>query len=431
MRPLVRLIAALTIALVAVAGCGGGDEGDAADGAVSDAGGQADQGDRDVAADSGATAVGGSVDGPVVTGLNPGIVDPEAGEMRPLELPSGFPDTSTAPVGTDDTVYVLGIDFAEDSSERFFTVWAVERATGAFTAFREFPGSETMVVDQLVAVDGHLWIATRDTADDTRALLAHDLDGTEVGRVPSGLSGTGVGDGDLLYFFTDGGVSSVDVAGNVSVVLDGQRTVGDAVPDLVLDDHVVLETPGAISPDVVDSMLGTRLRPSDPSAFDVVDGVVWYVVSRSISSEEGQGHLFEAVVRHDPASGAVELFSLGDLGGRWITDPESPFDLAPFSQPQLAWFDGALYLADRRDDGMLLRLDPDTGEIAVHHDPTDPMFDRHEITLLRTDPTRLWVTVNGYTVVQENEDGSRSSSIDRVHEAIDPATGEVLVSAVG
>lgn len=447
-----RILTAVLLALALVAAaCGGGDDDAEPEGVDDDAQPEgvdgADGGaDGGVAAgdDDGSTqgqgagdgaASGGAVDGAViiVSGLGSYGVSADATEGTPIE----FADVDGVSVGTDpvtdgEGAYVVTFRTLEGESfaaEAF--VGRVDLATGETSTVarigvdRESDDAEELIeYGPMVAIDGEVWVYSQVFGESTGELLRLSPDSPDgpVASVTLSHPQALHTDGEMIYVWTESGLTVIDPAtGSASVLVPTGVVIAQAAPDVDLGSLVISRSGVAPAPEDLDFV--ARSLAADGGSINgttLGDGVFWVSIDGVLSTSAGDTVLAEALVGFDVSDGAVTAVipTIGD--GDYFFE-ENTVDVG---DPEIAAFDGAVWIVDRQDNGALLRVDPASGDVAVTYEPCAAPLECEDASFILTDPDALWLDVTRYEVTGE---GSRSGQI--WVERIDTGTGAVAAAA--
>jgi hypothetical protein len=435
------LIALFAFAAALVLGaCGGGDDaGESAPAPTPD-----DAGDAEVAPVDGTDAVsaGGAVDGPLLSVLSFGqgfvTLDPGTGDVRRIELDGvGYTDREQLALVAGDTAWVLGYTpVADQSFTNEVTLARVDLLSGTGGVLvqlgqdRADDDDPDAVAWSVVGVVGDtVWVTERPFADTGFDLVGHDTaTGTETARhrfdgdaVPLHL----VVVGDAMLAQAGGDIVGIDLAtGAVEVVLSffDSAALGDLIAPEDLGAFVVTADGAPPEPDDVESIL--LLGEPTPNAGWVTDGTsLWWVFDGFRTLDRGVGAVYGGVVRFDPATAEFTgAWPLGERYGTFVDEATT----STMAQAELLVRDGLLWLADVRDDGELLRLDPATGEMFGTAPPRGDI-DYTRLQMIDTDPDAVWVRVTRFVITSTGDEGTSASGTSTI-ERIDPPSGATVVT---
>jgi hypothetical protein len=439
MRPSKHRIPIGALALVAMlllGACSGDDEGDSAPAPAA-----ADAGEPDTTSGEGSGA-DGRVDGPLLSVLSFGqgfaTLDPATGDVRRIELDGvGYTDREQPAFVAGDTAWVLGytpVDGQSFTNDVMLARVDLAAGTGAVLvqlgqdrADDDDPDAFTW---SIVGVVGDtVWVTERLFADTGFDLVGHDTaTGAETVRhrfdgeaVPAHL----VVVGDTMLAQAGGDIVRIDLAtGTVEVVVSFPDSV--ALADLIasenLESFVVTADGASPEPDDVETIL--LLGEPTPTAGWVTDGSsLWWVFDGFRTLDRGVGAIYGGVVRFDPATAAFTgAWPLGERYGNFVDDATT----STMAEAELLVRDGVLWLADVRDDGELLRLDPATGEIFGVAPPGGDI-DYTRLEMIDTDSDAVWVRVTRFVITSADEEGTSASGASTI-ERIDPASGATVLT---
>jgi hypothetical protein len=436
------LVGALAVAaaLVVVGACAGGDDGESRPAAPPDAAAGAD-----TAPGEGSDAVDavGSIEGPLLSVLSFGqgfaTLDPGTGDVRRIELDGvGYTDREQAAFVAGDTAWVLGYTPVVDQSfTNEVTLVRVDLATGTGDVLvqlgqdRADDDDPDALTWSVVGVVGDtVWMTERRFADTGFALVGHDtatgtetvrhrFDGEAVPRHP-------VVVGDEMLAQAGGDIVGIDLAtGAVEVVVSffDSVSLGDLISADDLASYVVTADGAPPEPGDVDAIL--RLGEPTPNAGWVTDGTsLWWVFDGFRTLDRGVGAVYGGVVRFDPATAAFTgTWPLGERYGTFVDETTS----STMVQAELAVRDGIVWLADVRDDGVLLRLDPANGEVIGTAPRRDDDIDYTRMEMIDTDPDAIWLRVTRFVITSTDDEGTSASGTSTI-ERIDPDTGAAVIT---
>lgn len=427
-------------AVIVIGACGGGDEGESVPVATPDA-----AGDAEAAPAGGADAVSavGAVDGPLISVLSfeQGFVtiDPGTGDARPIELDGvGFTDREQPALVDGDTAWVLGYTPVADQSFTNDVVLAevdLSAGTGGVLVQlgrdRADDDDPDSVAWSVVGVVGDtVWSTERVFADTGFDLIGHDTaTGAETARhrfdgdaVPRHL----VVVGDAMLAQAGGDIVRIDLAtGAVETVVSFFDSValGDLIAPEDLASYVVTADGALPETGDIDAIL--RLGEPTPNAGWASDGTsLWWVFDGFRTLDRDVGAIYGGVVRFDPAAAAFTgTWPLGERYGTFVDETTT----STMVQAELVVRDGIVWLADVRDDGVLLRLDPANGEVIGTAPRSDDGLDYTRMEMIDTDPDAVWVRVTRFVITSADEDGTSASGTSTI-ERIDPETGAAVVA---
>ncbi|MFN3219134.1 MAG: hypothetical protein ACE367_21785 [Acidimicrobiales bacterium] len=435
------LAGALTIAAVLVLGaCGGDDPGESAPAATPD-----DAGDAEVAPVEGTDAVSavGAVDGPLISVLSfeQGFVtlDPGTGDARPIDLDGvGFTDREQPALVAGDTAWVLGYTpVADQSFTNEVALAAVDLSAGTGGVVVQLgrdrvddDNPDSVAWSVVGVVDDTVWVTERVFADTGFDLVGHDT-ATGAERARHRFDGDAVPRhlvvvGDAMLAQVGGDIVRVDLGtGAVEVVVSFFDSValGDLIAPEELTAYVVTADGAPPEPGDVDAIL--RLGEPTPNAGWVTDGTsLWWVFDGFRTLDRGVVAVYGGVVRFDPATAAFTgAWPLGERYATFIDETTS----TTMAQAELLVRDGVVWLADVRDDGVVLRLDPATGEVIGTAPGRDDDIDYIRLEMIETDPDAVWVRVTRFVITSTDEEGTSASGTSTI-ERIDPETGAAVVT---
>ncbi len=274
------------------------------------------------------------------------------------------------------------------------------------------------------------WIIERLVGDPSFALVGHDtITGAETARLrfegddaPRNLLVVG----DTLLAQANGDIVRIDpTTGAVEVVVSffDALSLGDLIDPDELGSYAVTEDGAPLEPGDIESIL----RVGEPTANTgwVTDGTsVFWVFDGLRTLERGTGAIYGGVVRFDPATASFTgVWPLGERYGAYLDDAT----VTSMSQAQLLVRDGVVWLADVRDDGELVRLDPTTGEVTATRPARSDGIDYTRIEMVPTDPDAVWTRVTRFVITGTDDDGTSATGTSTL-ERIDPATGTAAVT---
>lgn len=444
MRPSKRRILAGAVAVVAmlvVGACGGDDdEGESTPTSTPEA---AASTDAAPAEGSDAVSAVGAVDGPLISVLSFGqgfvTLDPDTGDVRPIELDGvGFTDREQPALVTGDTAWVLGYTPVADQSFTNDVVLAqVDLTTGTGGAVAQLGRDRAddddpdSVAWSVVGVVGDtVWVTERIFADTGFDLVGHDT-GTGAETVRHRFDGDAVprhlvAVGDEILAQAGGDIVRIGLAdGSVETVVSFFDSValGDLITPEDLASYVVTADGAPPEPGDVDAIL--RLGEPTPAAGWVSDGTsLWWVFDGFRTLDRSVGAVYGGVVRFDPATAAFTgAWPLGERYGTFIDETTT----TTMAQAELVVRDGIVWLADVRDDGVLLRLDPTNGEVIGTAPQRDDAIDYTRLEMIDTDPDAVWVRVTRFVITSADDEGTSASGTSTI-ERIDPETGAAVVT---
>jgi hypothetical protein len=446
-----RVLTAMLVAFALLAAaCGGGDDvgpvgaDEASDGSSeggSDGGVSAGDDGGSTGGDDGGSTGGdgavsaGALEGPViiVSGLGAYGVSPDAAEGTLLE----FADVDGVSVGTEPVTDGEGtyvVTFRTLAGESFAAeafVGRVDIATGETSTVarigvdRESDEAEELTeYGPMVAVDGDVWVYARVFGEPTGELVRLSADSVDgpVASVTLSRPRTLHTDGDMIYVWTDSGLTMIDPAtGSASVVVPTGVVIAEAVPDIDLGSLVISRS--GVAPAAEDLDFVARSLAVDGGSVNgttLGDGVFWTSIDGVLSTSAGDTVLAEALVGFDVTDGTVTAVipTIGD--GDYFFDENS----VDVGDSEIAAFDGAVWVVDRQNNGALLRVDPASGEVVVTYEPCAAPLECEDTSFILTDPDALWLDVIRYEVT-----GERSRSGEIWVERIDTGTGAVVAAA--
>ena len=232
--------------------------------------------------------------------------------------------------------------------------------------------------------------------------------------------------GDAVVGQAGGDIVRIDLAtGAVDVVVSffDAVSLGDIISPEELPAFVVTADGAPPDPGDVESIL--RVGEPSPQPGWVSDGTsLWWVFDGFRTLERGGGAVYGGVVRFDPTT--ADLTGAWPLGPRYGTFVDET-TTSTMAQAQLLVRDGIVWLADVRDDGELVRLDPATGEVTGVLSERSEDIDYTRLEMIGTDPDAVWVRVTRFVITSTDDEGTSASGTSTI-ERIDPATGQAVVA---
>lgn len=364
-------------------------------------------------------------------------LDADTGDSRPIQLEGvGYTDREQPPLVVGDTAWVLGYTpVADQSFTNDVALVRVDLATGTGRVLVQLgqdraddddPDATTWSV--VGVVGDTVWSTERVFADTGFDLIGHDIDtGTETARhrfdgddVPRHL----VVVGDAMLARAGGSIVRIDPAsGSVEVVVSFDSvSLGGLIDPEDLGAFVVTADGAPPDPGDVDTIL--LLGEPAPAAGWVTDGTsLWWVFDGFRTLDRGVGAVYGGVVRFDPAT--ATFTDAWPLGQRYATFADET-TTSTMAAAELLVRDGLLWLADVRDDGELLRLDPETGEVFGVAPPRGDI-DFTRLEMIDTDPDAVWVRVTRFVITSTDDEGTSASGTSTI-ERIDPASGATVLT---
>lgn len=367
------------------------------------------------------------------------VIDRETGANAAIEVPTKFVDGNFEPATDGETAYAIGFEPVEGQNfTQVVSIIKVDLATNRSEIFLELgqniendESQEVVLFGPIVLAGGDPWVVRDDTTAEFKVLERYDAQsGKLLAEIPLELSGKIVSDDTNLYVVGYEGINKIDLATNtLSLMQSEEITLEDFDPELDLAPYIFTKSGNPLPEEHRDFFMGFNIDVSDFNTIATGGDRFWFIMSQFGISFDDESAIAEAIVEYDPVTeSVVALHPLNGLGGRFLPEEET-YDVSTITQAKLIFRDGYLFIADARENGKLLRLDPATGLVTESYDPFSPDYDWFDFELIETDPDALWLLVSQATITEEDvEAGTRSSSIEKFMVRIDPITGEEVVS---
>jgi len=458
-----RSIIPISLAIVAIASCGGGsdDNGNtASDGTTGASTGSAPE--------AGESTGGGAINGAVISLLSPELglfaIDRATDAVTDLKMPGvGFVDRENQPMLIGDAVYTMTRTTIEGQSfSNNIGLGKVDLASGEGSEIvqigtdRETDDSQDLNEYALIGGDDTtIWVERSKFAESAGSTyMSFDSEsgaaGTEFTASEYDVttdSGTCSGDFRDAIVASDGRIIGV-TSGWPSVVDQANGEVEPLADWCSFDDSLVLsnlitasefndfataEDGAPLPSDKAQQLVDFIETPISDNTMVEGDGSLWWVFQRNTAYQSGDASVAVSV-------GGIAEFDLttNSVVNVWPFGPESvtfeagedgsPGTVSSLSQADLRYLDGELWIMDSRDGAPLRVLDPATGELTLIEIPKKDGIDATSATLISSDPDSIWLDVTQW-VVTVDDDELESKSGDGFIDQLDPAT-RTFVSSI-
>lgn len=324
--------------------------------------------------------------------------------------------------GRASQLAVLGSDRASDDSDvaLTFTIEAVT-ADEVVTSERNFSsGSMTYRVFDIDTGEEHSSFASLDFSFEYESGSC----GGSVGNL------LGLSDGTLVGEALESPAVVDPTNGEVALLVpceQGRAVLGDFISVSEFGDYSVVNEGDVVKTHHVEQLLTTDLGIDD--GFVEGDGDLWWL-SVTPRAVEDLNVIVGAVVRFDLESASIaSVYPLGSALGSYTDclDGANVCEHTTLSRAQLRFIDDRLVILDRGEDGKVHTLNPADGSLTVTG-IAPGVADWTEATMLAGDPEHVWLQVRRMTVLDQGDDGSRTSAAEIFLERLDPETGKIVLT---
>ncbi|MBV1893277.1 MAG: hypothetical protein KUG57_04470 [Ilumatobacteraceae bacterium] len=459
----IRSAVTLSLAVVAIASCGGSSD----DGSSTSADGTTGSSANSIPEGVESTG-GGAINGAVISLLSPELglfaIDRATDAVTALKMPGvGFVDRENQPVLVGDAVYTMTRTTIEGQSfSNNIGLGKVDLASGEGSELvqigtdRETDDSQDLNEYALIGGDEtNIWVERSKFAESAgSAYMSFDSEsgaaGTEFTASEYDLtndSGTCSGDFRDPIVASDGRIIGV-TAGWPSVVdpangevepladwcsFDDSLVLSNLITASEFNDFATTEDGAPLPSDSAQQLVDFIETPVSDNTMVEGDGSLWWVFQRNTAYQSGDTSVAVSV-------GGIAEFDLttNSVVNVWPFGPESvTFEagedgfsgtVSSLSQADLRYLDGELWIMDSRDDAPLRVLDPATGELTLVAVPKDDGVDETSATLISSDPDSIWLDVTQWVVTVGEDDLESRSGVGFIDQ-VDPAT-RTFVSSI-
>lgn len=388
-----------------------------------------------------------------------------------------FTERTSDPISDGEVVYSMLLRQAPDFvAVEEVALGKLDPATGIVRVVREFgptrpddASTDTTRWDLIGAGGGRLWVEREAVMGDERVRRFVSIDA---------LSGDVLGEVDPAYEFETDTAScagearalAVDDGGNLVVEVDGApATVGeggefvtqfepcddplfDVGATIAVSERAAFTVLGdgpPIPPDELDRLYDVEPRIVGGAAV-VDDTTVSWVFSSTRTVTTGDGESVTAIIGGlatvDRTTGELQMTSLGDRIGTIVDGGDEPDTITALTDVDLHRTGDTVWILDRREDGVLFRVDVAEASVAANEIPLDPVgIEPHpdagdgprgtsgegsrytRATMVTSDPDGVWLDVSRFTITEDDAEG-RSASGPSYVDQVDPDTGDVVRS---